>query len=141
MRFGDKFWFREASLVRLAVFRILVLGLAFYDVMRASQAVLLDAAGRTGGPMLNREWQPIYAFEILGISPWGLDAAQVVFAVVLTAIVLGILGLFTRISCAVAALHNLNAHEPEEAGRAFVDAYNKLEGRQAIVGVQVVAHR
>lgn len=81
--------------------------MALYAAFGSSTVNFHDAAGRSG-LLLAREWQPIYAFEVLGIEPPGLALARGLFAAILASIALGILGIFTRTSCAVAALLNFH---------------------------------
>ena len=99
----DRFWFAERSLVRLAVFRILVLALVLADLIAYSSTALADAAAVSAGTF-SKTWTPIYLFEVLGLEPIGIGTARLVYAVALAATCLGILGLFTRASCLVAAV-------------------------------------
>lgn len=98
----NRFWFSEGSLARLGLFRICILLVALYAVLGGARTNFHDAAGRDG-LALAREWQPIYAFEVLGIEPPGLTVTRIAFAAAVAAIALGILGLFTRTSSALAA--------------------------------------
>ncbi|HEX6884186.1 MAG TPA: hypothetical protein VF530_12480 [Planctomycetota bacterium] len=99
----ERFWFGEASLVRLALFRIVMLAAAFDGVWVVRKAVFQHAAGLES-EFAKAHWRPIYAFELLGLAPPDLATARVAWVVILAAIVLGILGVFTRAACAVAAL-------------------------------------
>lgn len=97
----DRYWFGEASLVRLALFRIVMLSAALYAVFQFRPGVMQHADGRDVG---YRSWNPIYALDALHFQPPGPLAARVLFAVLLAAIAAGIAGLFTRAACAVAAI-------------------------------------
>jgi hypothetical protein len=98
----DRFWFGEAALVRLALFRIVMICAAFDGVWKVRPAVMQHAADvRTS--YLARGWDPIYAFELLGLGPPGASSGALWIALVV-AIALGIVGLFTRLACAVVAL-------------------------------------
>lgn len=97
-------WFHvEVPAVRLGAFRALVCAVALYDVLLYSGLVLTDAAAVSDqGPL--RPWTPIYLFQLLGLEPIGLAAAQQVQTVVLVALTAGALGLCSRLSCAIGAL-------------------------------------
>ncbi|MEM7311180.1 MAG: hypothetical protein AAF682_31220 [Planctomycetota bacterium] len=99
----DRYWFGEVSLVRLAVFRIVMLAAALYAVWVFRTGVFQHADGLETS-FLARSWNPIYVLEALGVPPPGPTAARVVFAVLLGSIALGIVGLFARTACAVAAV-------------------------------------
>lgn len=102
----DRLWFADASLVRLAALRIVVAALALYIAFDLAPWNFSDARRMTEGAshaFLNREWNPIYGFELLGLAPPDLPTIQIVFAVLLASILFTMFGLFTRISCAVAA--------------------------------------
>lgn len=99
----NRFWFAPTPLRRLAIFRILVLSLALWDLNMYGITAFGDAAAVDAGS-LEKVWRPIYLFEILGLEPIGLGTARVVFGVGWVAMVCGILGLFSRTSCVVAAV-------------------------------------
>ena len=99
----DRYWFGEASLVRLAVFRIVMMLAAFYALWHFRIGVFQHAGGEDPS-FLARTWHPIYAFDLLGIGPPGAAAAKFVFWALLSSLVLGAVGLFTRVACASAAL-------------------------------------
>jgi len=99
----ERYWFGEASLVRLAALRIVLLAAALFGVLRFRMGVLQGADGADFA-FLSNPWRPIYAFEILHIGPMGPELARIVLVVLLAAIALGIVGLFTRTACAVAAI-------------------------------------
>lgn len=99
----ERFWFGEASLVRLAVFRIVLLGAAFDGAWLVRRAVF-QRADRLDPVFLERSFDPIHAFQLLGLGPPGPIAARLVWVALLASIALGILGLCTRLSCALAAL-------------------------------------
>lgn len=99
----ERFWFGEASLVRLAVFRIVLLAAAFDGVWLVRRAVF-QRADRLDAVFLERSFDPIHVFELLGLGPPGPFVARLVWVGLLVSIALGILGLCTRLACAVAAL-------------------------------------
>ncbi len=96
----DRYWFGEASLVRLAAFRIVLLCAALYAVFQFRPGVLQHADGRDVG---YRSWDPIYLFDALRLAPPGPLAARVVLVALLVGIAAGIAGLFTRTACALVA--------------------------------------
>ncbi len=98
----DRFWFGEASLLRLALFRIVVLATALWGIRYYGAAVEQHARGEAAA-FLQRPWRPIYVFETLGIGPIGPEAFGTVSTVLFAALGLGILGLFTRLACLAAA--------------------------------------
>ena len=99
----DRFWFGEASLVRLAAFRIVMLAVALYANYQYRMGVF-QHADELDPRYLARSWNPIYAFDVLGVAPMGPITARVVFGALIAAIAMGILGLYTRVACAVAAV-------------------------------------
>jgi hypothetical protein len=101
--FWERYWFGEASLVRLAALRIILLAATLFGVLRFTHGVLQGADGADFA-FLSNQWRPIYAFEMLHIGPMGPELARVVLIVLLAAIAFGILGLFTRTACALAAV-------------------------------------
>lgn len=98
----DRFWYGDGPLVRLAAFRIIVLAAALYAVFQFRRSVFQHAEG--GSDFVARHWNPIFAFELLGFEGLGATAAEVVYAVLLVALALGLVGLFTRVACAVVAV-------------------------------------
>lgn len=97
----DRRWFSEdGSLLRLGVFRIAVMGLCLLDLI-AYGATALDNAANFSAGTIERVWQPIYLFEVLGLGPIGIDAAGWVYGTALVACSLGMLGLFSRTACLV----------------------------------------
>lgn len=99
----ERYWFGEASLVRLAVFRIVLMCAAFDGVWLVRQAVF-ERATQKDALFLNRAWDPIYAFELLDLGPPGPVATQALWIALLVAIGLGLIGLFTRVACAAVAV-------------------------------------
>ncbi len=99
----DRYWFGEGSLVRLGAFRIVMMVTAFYAVWHFRIGVFQHADGVDVG-FLSRSWNPIYAFEMLGVDPPGPTTARVVYWTLLSAIVLGTIGLFSRVACTVVAV-------------------------------------
>jgi hypothetical protein len=99
----ERYWFAPASLTRLAAFRVAILVIALWDVLGYARLVFPDAAAvSAGGPL--RPWRPIYVFEVLGLQPIGTETAQAIFALLLVAIGLGLVGLVTRTACLVVAV-------------------------------------
>ena len=94
----NEFWFGEASLTRLASFRILLMLLALYDLHLYGGGVFDELSTPT------RAWNPIYAFEILGIQAPSMDTAKLLFAGLHVTIFMGMFGLFTRSTCLLTAL-------------------------------------
>lgn len=106
MRLGDaweRLWFREASLVRLAAFRILVMTLCLADLIAYSRVNLSNCAAVSDGTIA-KPWNPIYLFEVLGLGPPGIETGRAVFTVGLVALTLALFGLFTRVACLVSAV-------------------------------------
>ena len=99
----ERFWFGEASLVRLALFRIVLCAAAFDGVWVVRKSIFQHAEGIEQAFALSA-WHPLYAFELLGIGPADLATARILWVIVLAAIAGGILGLCTRVSCALVAL-------------------------------------
>ena len=101
--FWERYWFGEASLVRLAALRIILLAATLFGVLRFTTGVLQGADGADFA-FLSNPWRPIYAFEMLHIGPMGPELARVVLVVLLVGLAFGILGLFTRTACALVAV-------------------------------------
>jgi hypothetical protein len=100
----SRFWFPEdASLVRLGAFRIGVMGLCLMDVIAYGSTALRNAAAVSAGT-IERPWRPIYLFEVLGFEPIGHDTAQLVYVLALGACALGMLGVASRVTCAIAGV-------------------------------------
>lgn len=97
-----RFWFTESSLVRVAAFRILILTLALHDLIAYSSTAFADAAAVSAGAVA-KPWSPIVLFQALGLQPIGTPTATLIFWVGVAACTAGIFGLFTRLSCLVAA--------------------------------------
>jgi hypothetical protein len=100
------FWFAETPLVRLALFRIVVLALALADLIAYSHTALGDAQAVANG-VQSKVWRPIYAFELLGLAPIDLGAARLVYACALVATGAGLVGAATRLALPLAALASL----------------------------------
>ena len=92
----DGFFFGEGSLVRLAVFRIIVLLAALYAVWVFRVGVFQHALAGDAAGLVDRHWTPIFVFDVLRIGPPDLATVRIVFGVLLGAIAAGLLGLFTR---------------------------------------------
>jgi hypothetical protein len=99
----NAFWFAEVPLLRLGLFRIAVFTLALSDVVAYSRTALADASALSAGT-LSKVWNPIYAFEVLGLQPIGIDTARVLQAVTVIVILLALLGVATRVTALSAAL-------------------------------------
>lgn len=102
----DRLWFGEASLVRLAVFRIVIMAASLYALYQFHESVFQRARGVTHDYM-SASWRPIYAFEVLGIGPPSAALASFVFGTLIVSIGLGAIGLFSRTACAVTAVLSL----------------------------------
>jgi predicted DCC family thiol-disulfide oxidoreductase YuxK len=102
-RAWDRFWFTESPLTRLGAFRILIMTLVMMNFIAYSDRVLSDAAKVTSGIGM-RPWTPLYAFELLGVQPIGLDAASWVLLVGMFATGLACFGVLSRFSCLAAAV-------------------------------------
>lgn len=98
----DRYWFGEASLVRLGLFRIVMLLTALYTVQQNRMGVFQHADDLVPG-LVARVWNPIYAFQMLGIEPMNALSARIVWVALWISLWMGILGIWTRVSCAVAA--------------------------------------
>ncbi|MHC4955647.1 MAG: hypothetical protein ACYTGZ_17485 [Planctomycetota bacterium] len=107
MQRWDQLWFSESSLLRLAAFRIAIVFVALLEFFRYAAEYLLETRGRDAVPMLYREYQPLYALEVLGLEPPGPVLATIVIAVLGLAIVLGLIGLFTRTALALTSILSL----------------------------------
>jgi len=99
----DGFWFGEAPLLRLAIFRIVVLATALWGILYYGAAVEQHARGASAA-FLQRPWRPIFAFEVLGLVPPGPEAFDVVSTLLFVAIGMGLVGLFTRLACVAVAV-------------------------------------
>jgi len=82
---------------------MVIMAAAYYGVWHFSFGVFQHAEG-VDARFLNRVWNPIYAFDVLGIGPPGTGTARAVYAVLVTSIAMGFVGCFTRLSTGVAAL-------------------------------------
>jgi hypothetical protein len=99
----DRCFHAPVPAVRLGAFRVLVCAVALYDVLLYAPVVLGDAAAVTAGGAL-RPWTPLYLFQLLGLQPIGLPAAQLVQGLTIAALVAGAFGLASRWACALGAL-------------------------------------
>jgi predicted DCC family thiol-disulfide oxidoreductase YuxK len=99
----DRYWFGEASLVRLGAFRIVMMALALLAAYQ-DRVIIFQYAGETSAAYFAKTWRPIYAFQVLGVRPLDASSARVVYVVLLASVALGLLGLWTRLTCAVAAV-------------------------------------
>jgi hypothetical protein len=99
----ERFWFAEGSLVRLGAFRIVLSLTALYAVFQHRDALLAQLARGTP-EYVRREWNPIFAFQVLGVGPPDETTATVLYVATLGSILLAAAGLFARASCALAAV-------------------------------------
>jgi hypothetical protein len=99
----DRYWFGEASLVRLGAFRVVMMLTAAYAVFQHRDTLLVQVASGTP-EYVQRAWNPIYSFQVLGVGTPSAALASALFTATLVAIALGAAGLFTRATCALAAL-------------------------------------
>jgi hypothetical protein len=99
----ERFWFGEASLVRLGAFRIVMALTALYAVYQHRDALLVQVARGTP-EYVQRAWNPIYAFQVLGFGPPGEELARILYFGALVSIGLAAVGLLSRFSCALAAV-------------------------------------
>lgn len=88
---------------RLGAFRAVVCLIVLYDVMLWRTAVFTDAAAVSAGTQ-TRPWTPIYLFQLLGIEPIGTETANVLFVVLLVSLLLGVLGVCSRVAVAIACV-------------------------------------
>ena len=98
------YWFpQRGSLVRLGGLRLILFALLIFDIVNYGQTVFADAARVSSGE-LPGPWRPVLFLELLHLGPPDLGTIRIVFAVLLASACLGFVGLFTRLSCWVAAL-------------------------------------
>ncbi|GEM_PF-2437070 len=96
-------WFpQQGSLVRLGGLRLILFALLIFDIFNYAQTIIPDAARISHGE-LPGPWRPVLFLELLHLGPPGLEIIRIVFGVLLAAAVLGFLGLWTRLSCWIAA--------------------------------------
>ncbi len=96
----DRIWFGEAPLVRLAVVRIVTLTTALFALQFHRKGLLQDDLSNE---FVTRRFVPLYFLELLGLGPLDPAVASQLYVVLFVVCVLGILGLFTRLMCALAA--------------------------------------
>ena len=99
----NRYWYAEASLSRLAVFRVILLMLALRGALR-SWGMLYRAAQGGDGLVLSQEWQAIYLFEMLGLGQPSPTVVLLLGGLFLAAFVAAMLGWMLRASCAVVAV-------------------------------------
>ncbi|MHC5065193.1 MAG: hypothetical protein ACYTG5_14595, partial [Planctomycetota bacterium] len=99
----NRFWWSEVPLTRLAAFRILFCILALFDINFAGAIVLQDAqAMADGGAEVS--WNPMFAFELLGIGPVTPEQAAFIHPLMTICIVACMLGFLTPLSCLLMAV-------------------------------------
>ena len=101
----NRYWFSEASLVRLGVFRVLILIITAYS-LRYPTHYIMKYAGRTAED-LPGIWNPLYFVQALGIGPLSRESAHAILVVLAIAIALALVGLFTRPAMLVVAALSL----------------------------------
>jgi len=99
----ERFWFAPSSQLRLDAFRLVVLATAVYATFQFRPGIYPQEHALAGG-YLDRGFRPIYAFELLDLPPLAPADAPLVLRVLVGALLAGILGVATRLSCAVAAV-------------------------------------
>ncbi len=96
----ERLWFGAAPLVRLDAFRIVALTMALYALrFHRKGLVQVDAANE----FVSRRFVPVYFLELLGVGPMSPEVARTLYVVLFTLVVLGLVGLFTRVVCALVA--------------------------------------
>ncbi len=95
------YWFPESSLMRLAFFRVTMLILASrtLGVVKFQVFQLAESVPGSAGHF----WNPIFVFELLGQTPPTVATVRFLGSVLAVATFTGVVGLFTRTSCLVAA--------------------------------------
>ena len=97
----ERFWFGEGSLVRLGAFRIAVLSVGLYALTFFRPGLVQDDASLE---LVQRKFTPVYFLDVLGIGPQSPELAATLYWVIAAVLVLGIVGLFTRAMCVLAAV-------------------------------------
>lgn len=97
----DRFWFGEGPLLRLAIFRILVLCMALY-ALEFHRLSLFQ--GNAASEFVSRRYVPLYFLELLRIGPLSQSLALYIYYGLWISISLALLGLFTRLTCWLSAL-------------------------------------
>ncbi len=99
----DRWLFAPVPAARLGAVRALVCAVALYDLWLYGGLVLTDAHAVTaGGP--RRPWTPLYFVQVLGIEPIGEPTARTLLTIGTIALTAGVLGICSRVSCAVGAV-------------------------------------
>jgi len=96
-----RLWFGESSLVRLAVFRIVVLVTALFALRFHYKALVQDDGA---SEFVTRRFVPLYFLELLGLGPMPPAVAHALYVVLLSVLLLAIAGLWTRLACLAAAV-------------------------------------
>ncbi len=99
----NRYWFGEASLVRLAAFRIVMMAAAFYALYQFRVGVLQHADGLDAS-WVRRDWNPIFLLDLLHVGPPGALLARTVFWTLLVAILAAAAGIWTRTVCTLVAV-------------------------------------
>lgn len=99
----DRAFFPAVPPARLAACRVLLCFTALYDLWLYAPVVLRDAAlVDAGGPL--RPWTPLLFVQLLGIEPVGTAAANALLLGGTTALLAGMLGIASRLACALGAV-------------------------------------
>ena len=88
--------------MRLGLFRIVVFTLALSDVIAYSRTALADAAAVSAGTQ-TKAWNAIYAFEVIGLQPIGIDTARALCVATVLVTLLALVGFATRVTSPAAA--------------------------------------
>ncbi|MCR9244416.1 MAG: hypothetical protein NXI31_05250 [bacterium] len=102
-RWLDRLFCDPVPAARLGAVRALLCAVALYDVLLYAPVVFMDAANVSSG-IAGRPWTPIYLFQVLGVPPIGSEAAELAWTIAVIALTGGILGIASRLSCAIGAL-------------------------------------
>lgn len=100
----DRLWFTEASLLRLAAFRIIIVLIAGWEFCQYFDTYVLEGQGRPEAPLIYREYQPIYLLYVLGIEPPSTAVASTVLWTLGVALIMALLGICTRVSLTVVTI-------------------------------------
>lgn len=97
----NRYWYPETSLLRLAMFRIIMLILACRTTGYVFHQVFDLTKTQPNDPRYH--WNPIFAFELLRLDVPSFEFIQLAALTCIVATICGIVGIFTRFSCFIAA--------------------------------------
>ena len=106
MGIGDRFrayWCGPGSTTRLAVFRIIVCACAIRHACDMHTVALLSTLGGDG-LFLEIEWQPLFLFEVFGLSRPNANVLRILHVLHVGFLLGAMVGVRTRTSCALAAI-------------------------------------